>query len=530
MGTTLTFLVFFCTYPVTFALFLHPDGWTHLPYPQGRNGIRSRLTSCVGCHKPIHQSTGHHQCVFATTGFTQDDQRFVPCTSAYHLGCISVGEPFRTRLPAGRGLSYPKVRITPPFICEACTVRAQIGGELTSSGRHLTLVMLERMRMIDQANAWSSGSHGGYQSGLRRLSRFQSDFGVPILQATPLVSPPRSPSIGMMWAQQHYAIQTPKGRHSQNSDRILFQTARLLRSAGAHFYAWDRQIAYPDRALRDSRQRVTLMAGVIPSDELGYTFMTTGMAKRMGDQSKPPIALTLRQVIWVMQRLDAKWEECHTPTGRREIAAAAVSHLFAWLGWLRSFELFSLTWDDVTITRPRHGPRVGLALGIGVIELRLLPETKTNRTKVADIVIAYACASGLTLGLWLERLRCLWPDAPAALPIIRGSTGTPWTSHYFCTHHLYVWLRQMRAEGDPFLLAFTDLPGHRIEDKYYSMGTYRRGGRSSCTKHDNGTLKATPAEVYEHGRWTVKQSKENMPTRYNEYALDDRINITLLCM
>jgi hypothetical protein len=273
------------------------------------------------------------------------------------------------------------------------------------------------------------------------------------------------------------------------------------------------------------------MEGVIPSDELGYTFMTTGMAKRMGDHSKPPIALTLRQVLWVMQHLNAKWEECKTPTGRREIAAAAVAHLFAWLGWLRSVELFSLTWDDVTLTRPRHGPRVGLALGIRVIELRLLPETKTNRTKVADIVIAYACASGLTLGLWLERLQCLWPDALADSPIIRGSTGTPWTSsHYFRTHHLYVWLHQMRAEGNPFLLTLTDMPGHRIEDKYYSMGTYRRGGRSSCTKRDNGTLKATPAEVYEHGRWTVKQSKENMPTRYNEYALHDRINLTLLCM
>jgi hypothetical protein len=167
------------------------DGWTHLPNPQGLSGIRSRRNSCVGCHKPILQSTGQHKCVFASTGFTQDGQRFVPCGSAYHLGCISVGEPFRTRLPSSRGLSYPKVRIPPPFICEACTVRAQIGGELTSSGRHLTLVMLERMRMIDQANTWSSGSHAGYQSGLRRLSRFQSDFGVPILQSTPLVSPPR---------------------------------------------------------------------------------------------------------------------------------------------------------------------------------------------------------------------------------------------------------------------------------------------------------------------------------------------------
>ena len=454
----------------------------------------------------------------------------MPCATTYHVGCISVGEPFRTRLPSRRGLSYPNIRITPSFICEACTVRAQIGRELQSSGRHLTLVMLERMRMIDQAHAWSSGSHGGYQSGLRRLSRFQANFGVPILNATTLLSPPRSSSIGMMWAQQHYAIQTPTTRHSQSSDRILFQTARLLRSAGAHFYAWDRQIAHPDRALRDSQRRVMLMEGVIPTDELGYTSMTTGMAKRMGDHSKPPIALTLAQVLWVMGHLDAKWDTCVSRNDRLDTAAAAVAHLLAWLGWLRSFELFSITWADVKITSPLHGPRVGLAMGTGVIELRLLPETKSNRTKVADIVIAYACASGLSLGLWIKRLRRLWPDAPATSPIIRGSTGLPWTSHYFRTHHLYTWLYQMRAEGDPFLLAFSTTVGNRIEDKYYSMGTYRRGGRSSCTKRTNGTLQATPAEVYEHGRWTVKQSKENMPTRYNELTLDDRINLTLLCM
>jgi hypothetical protein len=39
----------------------------------------------------------------------------------------------------------------------------------------------------------------------------------------------------------------------------------------------------------------------------------------------------------------------------------------------------------------------------------------------------------------------------------------------------------MRAEGDPFLQAFTEAHGNRIEDKYYSFGTYRRGGRSSST-------------------------------------------------
>jgi hypothetical protein len=258
--------------------------------------------------------------------------------------------------------------------------------------------------------------------------------------------------------------------------------------------------------------------------------MVTGMAKRVGDHSKPPIALTLPQVLWIMARLDYLWSVSATRNERRDIAAAAVANLLGWLGWLRSRELFSLTWENVTITRPAHGPRIGLPLGVGAIELRLLPETKTTRTKVADVVISYVCASGLAPGLWLERLRRLWPTTHPRDPLIKGKDGQRWSSQSFRCQHLYVWLRQMRSEGDPFLQAFTDDPGNRIEDKYYSFGTYRRGGRSSCTKRNNGTQQATPDEVYEHGRWTRRISKENMPTRYNEFTLEDRLNITLLCM
>jgi hypothetical protein len=163
---------------------------------------------------------------------------------------------------------------------------------------------------------------------------------------------------------------------SQSSSRILVQTTRLLRSAGAHFYAWDRQIAHHDRSLRDSQRRVMFMEGVIPTAELGYTSLTTGMAKRMGDHSKPPIALTLSQVLSVMHHLDGKWRTCTSRTNRLDLAAAAVAHLLAWLGWLRAFELFSIMWADVTLTSPRHGPRVGLALGTGVIELRLLSDNE----------------------------------------------------------------------------------------------------------------------------------------------------------
>jgi hypothetical protein len=70
----------------------------------------------------------------------------------------------------------------------------------------------------------------------------------------------------------------------------------------------------------------------------------------------------------------------------------------------------------------------------------------------------------------------------------------------------------MQAEGDPFLQAFTSKQGNWIEDKYYSMGTYQWGGQSSSTKRNNGGAQASMDEVYEHGWWRHKLSKENMPT------------------
>jgi len=403
--------------------------------------------------------------------------------------------------------------------------------ELKPGGRHLALLMLERMRIIDQANAWSQGTHRNYQSFLRKLHRFETSYGVTLLQSTPLPHPPRHPSIGVMWAQQQYTLQAPSSTHTQSGESILFGTARGLRSAASQFYLWDHQLAHPERTLRDSATRkVYLVDEVSPTDAMGYGLMAVGMSKRMGDESKPPVALTLRQVVWIMGYLETQWKAQQGVPERREIAAAAVTNLIGWLGWLRSQELFSLTWGDVTVTRPKDGPRLGLPAGVGVIELRLLPETKSTRTKVADVVISYICASGLTLGLWLERLGLLWPGVHSSSAIIKGRNGHAWTSRYFRKHHMYVWLHTMRSQGDPFLQAFTNAPGQRIEDKYYSFGTYRRGGRSSCSKRSNGTQKATADEVYEHGRWRRKIGVENMPTRYNEFGLDDRLNITLLCM
>jgi len=133
--------------------------------------------------------------------------------------------------------------------------------------------------------------------------------------------------------------------------------------------------------MRDGQRRGHLTAGCIPTDQLGYALMTTGMAKRMGDDSTPSVAMNFNQVWKISEWLEQEWQRPLSIGHRRDLAAAAVTHLGFWLTWLRSAEFFSIDWEDMTITPPERHREKGLQEGVGVIEANLLPETKTNRTK-----------------------------------------------------------------------------------------------------------------------------------------------------
>ena len=69
-------------------------------------------------------------------------------------------------------------------------VRAQLATELKKTGKHLGLLMLEWMGIIDQANAWSKGTHQNYQALLGWLKQFEQAFGMTLLETTTLSHPP----------------------------------------------------------------------------------------------------------------------------------------------------------------------------------------------------------------------------------------------------------------------------------------------------------------------------------------------------
>ena len=83
--------------------------------------------------------------------------------------------------------------------------RSVLDRELTRRSPDLTLLALERMHMIDVMNSWSHGTHASYQSKLRVIRAFETQFGLPVLQNTPVPRPPSSPAIPLTWAQQYYS-------------------------------------------------------------------------------------------------------------------------------------------------------------------------------------------------------------------------------------------------------------------------------------------------------------------------------------
>jgi hypothetical protein len=141
-------------------------------------------------------------------------------------------------------------------------------------------------------------------------------------------------------------------------------------------------------------------------------------------------------------------------------------------------------------------------------------------------VVAYLTASGLSPGMWLQRLYDLTPSAERASTdfVFILDDGTRWTSHYY--RH-----RICRAQGGPFLNTMNDTPGNTVVNRLWGFNTQRRSGHSEISKKRAWTIRAaTPAEVVEHGQWRISRSSLDMPLAYLEWSMSDRACVTIACM
>jgi hypothetical protein len=285
------------------------------------------------------------------------------------------------------------------------------------------------------------------------------------------------------------------------------------------------------------KQRVGFFPFVLPPDAAMVTFASKGMERRLGHSSKPSWALSYVHIKWMDDQFELAWLLASSEDERHDIAIAATANLLAYLGWLRGGEIFKASVDDVTVVPPSEGPTRGLPPHVGAIEFDLLPETKSDPCRVADIVIAYETLSGLSLGSWMTRLLTFEPARAGCL--FSSKRHPVWTSRLFREEFAWPLLELMRLSGEPTLAPFSDKPGKRIRDLIWSIHSWRRAGRSRvsrATRHNEpsppGTRRATYAEIYEHARWEAIQQRksEDMDNHYNQWELIDRLAITYDCM
>ena len=450
------------------------------------------------------------------------------------MQCFRAGAPFGTRLVNHGGLVFPPtIKWWPHLICEACTVRAVVGRELTGSREDQGLLMLERVRVLDMAFNWSKNTHKAYQSKIRVLQKFENDFNVSVLQSSALTCPPHGPAIPTMWAQQRYAV-APRQRTPTNTSAgksLQWNTVRGLRSAASQFFAIDTMVANPQTMMDPSDRLIVAPSDCLPTDEAGFLWMSKGMKNRMGDDVKPSKALLERHVRWIDDLLETQWSTATNMVAKAAACRAATANLVGWLSWLRGGETFSLRWEDTTVVQPSDGPTLGLPPGVGMVGLALLEQTKSSQGRQADVVMAYTTGSGFSLGKWLDRLRALLnPDDQDY--VLCHPDGRPWTSHYYRHQYLYPWLEAQRGLGDPYLQQYDgSLDDNTIKNAFWSFHCYRRGAKTHVSrKRPTNQRNATGDEVYEHGRWRQKRSSMDMNRAYTDWSFEDRVMITLLCM
>jgi hypothetical protein len=311
---------------------------------------------------------------------------------------------------------------------------------------------------------------------------------------------------------------------------MSFNGTRTLRSAAGLFYLWDMQVAYSGRAIKENGRGHTNLYSS-PTDEIAYTLQQEGMKARMGNRGRQSHALKFEHILFMDEQLEARYQGAPNPAAKHEAAAAGTANLVLWLGALRGGETFSLERADVEVVNPANAIYHGLPEGLGYVELRLLPETKSQRFRLADVLIAYTAASGLSLGKWMRRLLKFAPVDGVSL--FSTPTCRKWNSSYFRNAFAWPLLEQLCATGAASLMFVADKDGQQIRDHFWSCHSWRRGINTFVKRPPPGIVvrRANDDEVYEHQRWKKRQSQagEAMPILYNEWDKEMRLAITLLC-
>jgi hypothetical protein len=249
-----------------------------------------------------------------------------------------------------------------PFICEACTVRAFLGRELTWTSGDIQLLMLERMRLADMAHAWDSLKLQGTARYLGRLSNFGQKYGIELSPKAPITQHPRSAIIPLLWGVLEYTLRKSR----KMGEGIKYNTSRSLQSAASVYHLWEKMLQFPGHMYQDRDNNVIGASHLSPTDSVIATLGDNGMMRCLGTERIPPVALRYSHVAFNQEFRRRQYDGWGDDwLSQYEYAAASFAETCAWGGWLRAAETFSLDDEDVEIITPANGALHNFPIGVG---------------------------------------------------------------------------------------------------------------------------------------------------------------------
>jgi len=260
--------------------------------------------------------------------------------------------------------------------------------------------------MIDTAHAWAYKTVQGMSNVLKKIDKFFHTYSLPSIHqqlSLPILEhPPLDISIPLFWSMEHYTT-VPSQRSREEAPS--WNAARVQRSAISLYTSWWAAFCTPSTFYKDKDLRLLSDPHLGPAGNILSHMTAKGIASRLGTESRPSQALNQQHIIW-NQKARSQYLQQHVLSNSKKYKyiAAQCAELLLWLGWLRSSEVFNLRIADSDMTPPLNHGRHNLPPGVGAILLRLLPSTKTNRDKQADMVIAWKTSGGLCPGHWLTYL------------------------------------------------------------------------------------------------------------------------------
>jgi hypothetical protein len=376
-----------------------------------------------------------------------------------------------------------------PFQCDLCHFR-NITGRNPGSNYGCDLLLLVAIRRAVLDSFWAR-AESTVVNNFRDLKKFKTigkdKFGLDTI--LPEMGPfPLEDTWGMGVAVVILERSMDKGVYK---DTLQFQTARKLRSVFSN--AWGASVHSMTRGVM-ARDTMKTFVTKCPTYCLWFERFVKGMHSRMGDDTRPDVAISIEVMISLMNRVNIDYIEANGGNREKFFARAGLMFMAAYLGSLRGEEVpkilrkHFIELNEESMKLKNH-PHVVLPL-FG----KFKGEQGIPRCFIRRVVLK--TKSGLDMKLWAERIMISEKSSRTKF-LFANDKGTRERGGMY-EGYLYQKLESIQNEE------FGLIPKKiKVEEMYGISRSFRRGSTTAATNAPNEECNDT--DIKRNNRWRTQE-------------------------